>query len=79
MADQKYASREDQNAVEGSRFLFCRVAAKRSRQLYGGAPGLSLASKIQGARGGRKPTAVAMEEVRRGLVIYEKNIPDELV
>jgi len=40
------------------------VAAKRARQLQGGArPVLPTSSK--------KPTIIAMEEVRRGLVKYE--------
>jgi DNA-directed RNA polymerase subunit omega len=40
------------------------VAAKRARQLQGGAhPVLPTSSK--------KPTIIAMEEVRRGLIKYE--------
>lgn len=43
---------------------FIIVAAKRARQLQGGArPVLPTTSK--------KPTVIAMEEVRRGLVKYE--------
>jgi DNA-directed RNA polymerase subunit omega len=43
---------------------FIIVAAKRARQLQNGArPSLPTSSK--------KPTVIAMEEVRRGLVKYE--------
>ncbi len=49
---------------EQSTYRFIIVAAKRARQLQGGArPVLPTASK--------KPTIIAMEEVRRGLVKYE--------
>ncbi len=48
---------------EQSTYRFIIVAAKRARQLQGGArPALPTSSK--------KPTVVAMEEVRRGLVKY---------
>jgi DNA-directed RNA polymerase subunit omega len=48
---------------------FIIVAAKRARQLQNGArPSLPTSSK--------KPTVIAMEEVRRGLVKYEL-IPKE--
>jgi DNA-directed RNA polymerase subunit omega len=48
---------------ESSTYRFIIVAAKRARQLQGGArPALPTSSK--------KPTVVAMEEVRRGLVKY---------
>ena len=49
---------------EQSTYRFIIVAAKRARQLQGGArPVLPTSSK--------KPTIIAMEEVRRGLVKYE--------
>ncbi len=49
---------------EQSTYRFIIVAAKRARQLQGGArPVLPTSSK--------KPTVIAMEEVRRGLVTYE--------
>jgi DNA-directed RNA polymerase subunit omega len=48
---------------ELSTYRFIIVSAKRARQLQGGArPALPTSSK--------KPTVVAMEEVRRGLVKY---------
>lgn len=50
--------------LEQSTYRFIIVAAKRARQLQGGArPFLPTSSK--------KPTVIAMEEVRRGLVKYE--------
>lgn len=50
---------------------FIIVAAKRARQLQNGArPSLPTASK--------KPTVIAMEEVRRGLVKYELLTKEEL-
>jgi DNA-directed RNA polymerase subunit omega len=50
--------------VEQSAYRFIIVAAKRARQLQGGArPFLPITSK--------KSTVTAMEEVRRGLVKYE--------
>ena len=49
---------------EQSTYRFIIVAAKRARQLQGGArPVLPTSSK--------KPTIIAMEEVRRGLVKYD--------
>lgn len=49
---------------EQSVYRFIIVAAKRARQLQGGQrPVLPTSSK--------KPTVIAMEEVRRGLVKYE--------
>jgi DNA-directed RNA polymerase subunit omega len=49
---------------ESSTYRFIVVAAKRARQLQGGARSyLPTTSK--------KPTVAAMEEVRRGLVKYE--------
>lgn len=51
-----------------STYRFIIVAAKRARQLQGGArPFLPTTSK--------KPTVTAMEEVRRGLVKYEDQGP----
>src|SRR5882762_1046488 len=51
-----------------STYRFIIVAAKRARQLQGGArPVLPTSSK--------KPTVIAMEEVRRGLVKYELTGP----
>lgn len=57
---------------EASTYRFIIVAAKRARQLQGGArPFLPTASK--------KPTVTAVEEVRRGLVKYDDpaNAPDQ--
>lgn len=49
---------------EQSTYRFIIVAAKRARQLQGGSrPFLPTSSK--------KPTVIAMEEVRRGLVKYD--------
>jgi DNA-directed RNA polymerase subunit omega len=49
---------------EKSMYRFIIVAAKRARQLQGGArPALPTSSK--------KATVIAIEEVRRGLVKYE--------
>ena len=57
---------------EQSIYRFIVVAAKRARQLQGGSrPFLPTASK--------KPTVIAMEEVRRGLVKYELIIPEVIV
>ena len=53
---------------EQSTYRFIIVAAKRARQLQGGArPVLPTSSK--------KPTVIAMEEVRRGLVKYSLTGP----
>ena len=53
---------------EQSTYRFIIVAAKRARQLQGGArPVLPTSSK--------KPTVISMEEVRRGLVKYELTGP----
>ncbi|MDZ7639769.1 MAG: DNA-directed RNA polymerase subunit omega [Bryobacterales bacterium] len=49
---------------ERSRFRFITVAARRARQLQAGARPYLLSATS-------KPTAIAMEEVRRGLVEYE--------
>ena len=57
---------------EQSTYRFIIVAAKRARQLQGGArPVLPTSSK--------KPTIIAMEEVRRGLVKYEILAKDPLL
>jgi DNA-directed RNA polymerase subunit omega len=54
---------------ERSTYRFIVVASKRARQLQGGSrPHLPSSSK--------KPTVIAMEEVRRGLVKYELIIPE---
>ena len=53
---------------EQSTYRFIIVASRRARQLQGGArPVLPTSSK--------KPTVIAMEEVRRGLVKYELTGP----
>ena len=57
---------------EQSTYRFIIVAAKRARQLQGGSrPILGATSK--------KPTVIAMEEVRRGLVKYELIVPEVIV
>ena len=54
---------------ELSTYRFIIVAAKRARQLQGGSrPVLPTSSK--------KPTVIAMEEVRRGLVKYNLIVPE---
>jgi DNA-directed RNA polymerase subunit omega len=56
---------------ESSAYRFIIVAAKRARQLQGGAR-----SFLPGTA--KKPTVAAMEEVRRGLVsYYDANIHSE--
>jgi len=53
---------------EQSTYRFIIVAAKRARQIQGGSrPVLPTSSK--------KPTVIAMEEVRRGLIKY--NLPGQ--
>ncbi len=49
---------------EASAYRFIIVAAKRARQLQGGARSFLPSTS-------KKPTVAAMEEVRRGLVQYE--------
>jgi len=49
---------------ESSAYRFIIVAAKRARQLQNGARSFLPATS-------KKPTVMAMEEVRRGLVQYE--------
>jgi DNA-directed RNA polymerase subunit omega len=51
-----------------STYRFIIVAAKRARQLQGGHRSVLTTSSS------KKPTVVAMEEARRGLVKYEANI-----
>ena len=54
---------------EQSTYRFIIVAAKRARQLQGGSrPFLPTSSK--------KPTVIATEEVRRGLVKYDLIAPE---
>jgi DNA-directed RNA polymerase subunit omega len=54
---------------EQSTYRFIVVAAKRARQLQAGSrPFLPTSSK--------KPTVIAMEEVRRGLVKYDLITPE---
>lgn len=56
--------------AEQSTYRFIIVAAKRARQLQGGArPSLPTSSK--------KATVIAAEEVRRGLVKYELTLSPE--
>jgi len=50
---------------EASAYRFIIVAAKRARQLQNGARSMLLTTTS------KKPTVVAMEEVRRGLVQYD--------
>ena len=62
MADKTQNILPDDPELSVNRFII--VAAKRARQLQNGArPFLPTSSK--------KPTVIAMEEVRRGLVKYE--------
>jgi DNA-directed RNA polymerase subunit omega len=56
---------------EQSTYRFIIVAAKRARQLQGGSrPFLPTSSK--------KPTVIATEEVRRGLVKYDLTTPEAI-
>ena len=50
---------------EASAYRFIIVAAKRARQLQGGQRSVLPSSSV------KKPTVIAMEEARRGLVKYE--------
>ena len=67
MADQN-VRQTAQNVIpddpEASAYRFIIVAAKRARQLQGGARSLLPTTS-------KKPTVAAMEEVRRGLVPYD--------
>ena len=57
---------------EQSTYRFIIVAAKRARQLQGGSrPFLPTSSK--------KPTVIATEEVRRGLVKYDLIVPEVVI
>ena len=68
MTEKKNANFAIPDDPESSTYRFIIVAAKRARQLQGGArPVLPTSSK--------KPTVIAMEEVRRGLVKYELTGP----
>ncbi len=61
-----------------SRFLYVDVAALRAKQLRRGAlPRMKVAPDAATARADlpHKPERVAMEEVRKGLVLYQ--LPDE--
>ncbi len=55
--------------VEQSTYRFIIVAAKRARQLQGGARSFLPSTS-------KKPTVASMEEVRRGLVKYEDTMRD---
>ena len=52
---------------EQSTYRFIIVAAKRARQLQGGQRSVLPSSSV------KKPTVIAMEEARRGLVKYESH------
>lgn len=54
---------------DASTYRYIIVAAKRARQLQGGARSLLPTTS-------KKPTVTAMEEVRRGLVPYEDLMRD---
>jgi DNA-directed RNA polymerase subunit omega len=54
---------------EQSTYRFIVVASKRARQLQAG-------SRTFLPTSSRKPTVVAMEEVRRGLVKYQLIVPE---
>jgi DNA-directed RNA polymerase subunit omega len=57
---------------EVSTYRFIIVAAKRARQLQGGARSFLPSTS-------KKPTVAAMEEVRRGLVKYDDPIRDAAI
>lgn len=64
MSERRNAQFAIPDDPESSTYRFIIVAAKRARQLQGGARSfLPTTSK--------KPTVTSMEEVRRGLVSYE--------
>jgi DNA-directed RNA polymerase subunit omega len=64
MTDNRNSAYVIPDDKEQSTYRFIIVAAKRARQLQsGGRPFLPTTSK--------KPTVIAMEEVRRGLIQYE--------
>lgn len=58
--------------ADSSTYRFIIVAAKRARQLQNGQRSVLPATN-------KKPTTLAMEEVRRGLVPYEDHGAPELV
>jgi DNA-directed RNA polymerase subunit omega len=66
-----YSIPDDENA---STYRFIIVAAKRARQLQGGQRSVLPAAN-------KKPTVLAMEETRRGLVPYEdlNKVEEELL
>ncbi len=64
-----YSIPDDENA---STYRFIIVAAKRARQLQGGQRSVLPAAN-------RKPTVLAMEETRRGLVPYTDLNKEEIV
>ena len=55
--------------IEQSTYRFIIVAAKRARQLQGGARSFLPSTS-------KKPTVASMEETRRGLVSYEDSMRD---
>jgi DNA-directed RNA polymerase subunit omega len=57
---------------EASTYRFIIVAAKRARQLQGGARSVLPTTS-------KKPTVAAMEEVRRGLVKYNDPVRDSML
>jgi len=57
---------------EQSTYRFIVVASKRARQLQGG-------SRAHLPSSSKKPTVIAMEEVRRGLVKYQLIAADVIV
>lgn len=56
---------------EGSTYRYIIVASKRARQLQAGARSVLPSTA-------KKPTTVAMEETKRGLVMYEILNKDEI-
>jgi DNA-directed RNA polymerase subunit omega len=57
---------------DASTYRFIIVAAKRARQLQGGQRSVLPATN-------KKPTTLAMEEVRRGLVPYTDLVREEML
>lgn len=58
--------------ADSSTYRFIIVAAKRARQLQNGQRSVLPAAN-------KKPTVLAMEEVRRGLVAYTDQAPEEAI
>jgi DNA-directed RNA polymerase subunit omega len=56
-----------------STYRFIIVAAKRARQLQGGQRSVLPSSSV------KKPTVIAMEEARRGLVKYETHADEPAI